>query len=312
MTDLSFLMQEDDIPKPGYCIFDFSQIALATSQHYFASGEEKVTLDNVRHLILASLKFNVVKARSEGYEKIILALDNAKNGYWRRDAAYYYKLNRAKAREESTFDWEAYFNALHQVISEFKEFMPYQVIDVDKGEADDIIGVLTKYLSLKGHKVRIVSSDGDFPQLQKYPNVTQWSPMQKKFVKPKTGSPELDCMVKIIKGDRKDCVASIKVRSDFYHTIVEGERTPPTRMDFKESMKMALEIFGESKKIDTFTLSLRKSKSVEIIDAELIPEAYRVVKTTETINKIEIKKAIESGLTVSGATIKENNNLQIK
>ena len=80
----------------------------------------------------------------------------------------------------------------------------------------------------------------------------------------------------------------------------------------KESMKMALEIFGESKKIDTFTLSLRKSKSVEIIDAELIPEAYRVVKTTETINKIEIKKAIESGLTVSGATIKENNNLQIK
>ncbi|ADI96478.1 RNaseH ribonuclease [Acinetobacter phage Ac42] len=236
MTDLSFLMQEDDIPKPGYCIFDFSQIALATSQHYFASGEEKVTLDNVRHLILASLKFNVIKARSEGYEKIILALDNAKNGYWRRDEAYYYKLNRAKAREESTFDWEAYFNALHQVISEFKEFMPYQVIDVDKGEADDIIGVLTKYLSLKGHKVRIVSSDGDFPQLQKYPNVTQWSPMQKKFVKPKTGSPELDCMVKIIKGDRKDCVASIKVRSDFYHTMVEGERTPPTRMDFIESI----------------------------------------------------------------------------
>ena len=80
----------------------------------------------------------------------------------------------------------------------------------------------------------------------------------------------------------------------------------------KESMKMALEIFGESKKIDTFTLSLRKSKSVEIIDAELIPEAYRVVKTTETINKNEIKKAIERGVNVAGATIKENQNLQIK
>ena len=80
----------------------------------------------------------------------------------------------------------------------------------------------------------------------------------------------------------------------------------------KESMKMALEIFGESKKIDTFTLSLRKSKSVEIIDSELIPEAYRVVKTTETINKTEIKKAIDSGEIVPGATIKENNNLQIK
>ena len=80
----------------------------------------------------------------------------------------------------------------------------------------------------------------------------------------------------------------------------------------KESMKMALEIFGESKKIDTFTLSLRKSKSVEIIDADVIPESFRVIKTTETINKTEIKKAIESGETVSGAIIKEKNNLQIK
>lgn len=80
----------------------------------------------------------------------------------------------------------------------------------------------------------------------------------------------------------------------------------------KESMKNALIIFGDTKKVDTFTLSLRKSKSVEILDADVIPETYRVVKTTETINKTEIKKAIESGLTVAGATIKENQNLQIK
>ena len=80
----------------------------------------------------------------------------------------------------------------------------------------------------------------------------------------------------------------------------------------KESMKNALIIFGESKKVDTFTLSLRKSKQVEILDADAIPESYRTINTTETINKTEIKKAIESGLTVAGATIKENQNLQIK
>jgi len=80
----------------------------------------------------------------------------------------------------------------------------------------------------------------------------------------------------------------------------------------KDSMKNALIIFGDSKKVDTFTLSLRKSKPVEILDADVIPETYRTIKTTETINKTEIKKAIESGLTVAGATIKENQNLQIK
>ena len=80
----------------------------------------------------------------------------------------------------------------------------------------------------------------------------------------------------------------------------------------KDSMKNALIIFGDSKKVDTFTLSLRKSKQVEILDADVIPETYRTIKTTETINKTEIKKAIESGLTVAGATIKENQTLQIK
>ena len=80
----------------------------------------------------------------------------------------------------------------------------------------------------------------------------------------------------------------------------------------KESMKNALIIFGDSQKVDTFTLSLRKSKSVEIVDVDSIPAEYRTIKTTETINKTEIKKAIESGVEVAGATIKENQNLQIK
>ena len=80
----------------------------------------------------------------------------------------------------------------------------------------------------------------------------------------------------------------------------------------KESMKNALIIFVDSQKVDTFTLSLRKSKAVEIVDADSIPVEYRTIETTETINKTEIKKAIESGVEVAGATIKENQNLQIK
>ena len=80
----------------------------------------------------------------------------------------------------------------------------------------------------------------------------------------------------------------------------------------KESMKFALETFGESKKVDTFTLSLRKSKSVEILDMELLPATYITSKTTISADKKAIKEAIESGLSIPGATIKENHNLQIK
>lgn len=233
MSNLNCLFGDDDQVKEGVILIDLSQIALATVMHTFDEGA-KITTGMVRHLILSTLKFNAFKFKKENYTKIIICVDNAKNGYWRRDVAYYYKKNRAEGREHSNWDWDGYFEGLRTVVEEFKQNMPYYIIDVDKAEADDSIGVLAKKFSLEGIPVLIVSSDGDFTQLHKYSNVRQWSPMQKKFVKSKTGSPALDCMTKIIKGDKKDNVASIKVRSDFWFTRVEGERTPPTKQKFVE------------------------------------------------------------------------------
>ena len=80
----------------------------------------------------------------------------------------------------------------------------------------------------------------------------------------------------------------------------------------KETLQIAVLTFGGKKEVDTFELSIRKSKSIDVYDESLVPQEYKEIKTSETINKTEIKKAIESGLTVPGATIKENNNLQIK
>ena len=233
MSNLNCLFDEEDQVKDGYILVDLSQIALATAMHTF-KDKEKITTPMLRHLVLSTLKFNAFKFRKDGYNKVIICCDNAKSGYWRRDKAYYYKKNRADGREESEWDWEGYFEGIRTVIEEFEKYMPYHMMNIDKMEADDHIAVLTKKLSLEGNKVLIVSSDGDFTQLHKYPNVTQWSPMQKKFVKAKTGSPALDCMMKVIKGDKKDNVAAITVRSDFWYTRVDGERTPPTKTAFVE------------------------------------------------------------------------------
>lgn len=230
---LNFLMSDEDQVKPGVLLVDLSQIASATMMHTFNEGE-KITTNLMRHLVLSTLKHNVLKFRKDGYEDVIICVDNAMPSYWRREEAYYYKKNRAKGREESSWDWEGYFLGLRTVIEEFKQNMPYTIIDVPKAEADDGIAVLTQKLSLEGRKVMIISSDGDFTQLHKYPNVSQYSPMQKKLVKSKTGSPALDLMTKIIKGDGKDNVASIKVRSDFLYTKIEGERMPPIKTKFVE------------------------------------------------------------------------------
>jgi len=61
-----------------------------------------------------------------------------------------------------------------------------------------------------------------------------------------------------------------------------------------------------------FKLSFRKSSSVEVLDVEQLPEGFKRVKTTIDADKIAIKKAIESGQEVTGASIKHSASLQIK
>ncbi len=83
--------------------------------------------------------------------------------------------------------------------------------------------------------------------------------------------------------------------------------------DFKSFIVYNLSNMG-IKKVETElgNLSLRTSKAVEIINEELIPQEYITEVVEKKISKADIKKALESGLEVAGATIKENLNLQIK
>ena len=47
-------------------------------------------------------------------------------------------------------------------------------------------------------------------------------------------------------------------------------------------------------------------------DEDLIPKKYKTVKSTTTINKSEIKKALSSGKVVSGAKLVQETRLEIK
>ena len=63
---------------------------------------------------------------------------------------------------------------------------------------------------------------------------------------------------------------------------------------------------------DLATFSLRKSKSTQIDNIELIPSEFVTVKQTFQPDKTAIKKAIEAGKEVAGAAVIENVSLQIK
>ena len=80
----------------------------------------------------------------------------------------------------------------------------------------------------------------------------------------------------------------------------------------KNNLLNAVNLFG-SYNAGFIKLSTRKSKQVVIdYDVNDLPKQYKVVKVTETADKVAIKKAIESGETVYGCRLVENINLSIK
>ena len=194
-------------------IFDYQQVAISNLMEQIGSSKTAVEESLVRHMILNSLRTYVKKFRDSHGPEVIIACDNKK--YWRRDIFPHYKASRKKIREASGHDWATIFECLSKIKQELKDYSPYKVIDVDTAEADDIIAVLTmKYSATQ--KVMILSSDKDFAQLQKYPNVDQYSPILKKYIKEPLPAAQLKQL--IIRGDKGDGIPNILSADDCFVT----------------------------------------------------------------------------------------------
>jgi 5'-3' exonuclease len=181
-------------------LIDYSGIAIS---NIFA---QKVTVseDMVRHMILNSLRMYNLKYRKE-YGTMVLACDG---GSWRKEIFPQYKASRKTSRDASGLDWKEFFRILSVVRDEVKEHLPYKVVHIQNIEADDIIGTLTEnHWYLERGPVMIISADKDFIQLQRYPNVRQFSPMTKAFVK--ENKPFNYLYEHIMRGDSGDGIPNV-------------------------------------------------------------------------------------------------------
>lgn len=61
-----------------------------------------------------------------------------------------------------------------------------------------------------------------------------------------------------------------------------------------------------------FKISFRKYKVVKVLDETKIPKEFIKVKTTESISKTDLGKALKNGEIIEGAELVENKSLQIK
>lgn len=251
-------------------VVDFNQTAISSMMAELGGRRDvEVNLPLIRHMIINAIRSYKKKFGAE-FGDIVIACDN--RHYWRRQYFPNYKANRKKARQDSGFDWSSIFEALHQIRSELQEHFPYPVIDVDGAEADDVIATLAEYsqtsntdgLLPSAEPFLILSGDHDFEQLQKYSNVKQYAPVQKKWVK-LTESPEAVLMEHIIMGDKGDGVPNILSNDD---TFINGHRQRPMKKDkVAEWKKMKPEDFITN---DEMWRNFQRNR--ELVDLSRIPE----------------------------------------
>jgi len=243
-------------------LVDLNQVLLAGLMAQLSNQKGvKLEEDLIRHLVLNILRMHLKTFRNE-YGEVVLCCDNRK--YWRKEFFPFYKAGRKATREKSALDWHLIFELLAKLKQELKENFPYKVIDVDGAEADDIIGTLAPRYAAH-EKVLILSSDGDFLQLQQYgPNIKQYNPSQKKYIK--SQNPLVELKEKIIRGDKGDGIPNIFSPSDCF---VRGVRQKSISED-KLNKLLKEDMVQTSDLIDSIALT-GFSRNKTLIDLTCIP-----------------------------------------
>ena len=241
-----------------------SNIMMSLGNHTNAVIEESI----IRHMVLNSIrKYRVMFG--EQYGELIIACDN--KNYWRKQVFPYYKASRKKTIEKSELDWKAIFECLGTIRQELKQTFPYRVIDVESAEADDIIGTLCTtygYTSTEQSTVpiMILSGDKDFVQLQRFVNVQQYSPVQKKFIT--HPDPIQYLREHIIRGDRGDGIPNVLSADNCF---VIGERQRKITENVITSFNQQLDSTGT---VDDRHLRNWK-RNEQLIDLTQIPQTIQ-------------------------------------
>ena len=247
-------------------LIDYNQMVIANFMGFrklFEPGKEDATM---RHMVLNNIKMIKNKFSNKYGKEVVFCCDNKKN--WRKDIYPFYKANRKKAREENkqNVDWQVLFDSMDLIRNEIAENMPYRVVTLEGCEADDIIGVICKEYSHRDYNILIVSSDKDFIQLQRYPNIFQWSPRTKKFIK--EDFPENQLRALIVKGDRGDGIPNILSNDD---CLVEGLRQKPmSKKKIMDSLNISPEKHFEGEILRNF------KRNETLIDLGCIPDKIEI------------------------------------
>lgn len=204
-------------------------------------------------------------------KQVIICHDNRS---WRTSFFPHYKKNRQIDKIKDNFDWSDFFTRFRKFhTDEIEQYSPFISLNVENTEGDDIIGTLAIKLSQENPKstIFIYSSDKDFVQLLKYPNIKLYSSIKKRFIT--SLNPKNDLLALILLGDSSDGIPNVRNRSDHFvnPTIVEGKKVRGERLGEVTVWKCITENTVFEKIVNTPEIQKRFEENRRLIDLEEIP-----------------------------------------
>jgi hypothetical protein len=258
-------------------LVDYNQVFISNLVQQPGVRKGGVNEGLVRHMVLNSLRSYRRKFFTD-YGELVIACDN--RNYWRKSLFPYYKAHRKKNREDSGFDWNEIFRCLNEIKAELKSVFPYKVLECKTAEADDVIATVCK---IEHEPILILSGDKDFVQLQSYPHVKQYSPIQKKFLN--DPSPNKFLKAQIMRGDRGDGIPNFLSKDDVF--VNGGRQAPLSKKKIELWLEQDPEMFCDYEMLRGY------KRNRLLIDLNLIPES---LENEITMNYHEYECNDRSGL----------------
>jgi len=217
-------METVDIGKNVTLLFDFNNLVIRI---FFGVKEIREDPNNIQWGLWMYNVFNSIYTslwKFKNVEEVIIALDDSNS--WRKSFYNRYKESRKGKKEESKVDWTELYAMMNKLASEFKHHMPFKILKVKSAEADDIIGVLTKYIK---NPCVIIARDEDYFQcFAKHKNMRVYDPIsQKLYSKEDIGDIKEFLLKLIFCGQKKDDIPNIITPNDWGLTEKTKDKRKP-------------------------------------------------------------------------------------
>lgn len=270
--------------KPNKVIFiDWNLFVHRAIYGCLARNELRFATFMCARMIFACLK----RIEIHKEDLIILAVDSPL-GSWRKDVDSNYKANRKELRAKAGIDWSIQYAEFNALLENFEVSTSFHIVCLHRLEADDIISYGVRHF--KDSECVVISSDTDYEQLVKFPNVKLFSPVTKKY-KIITENPHVLIDKKIKKEKTDNLITPIKSLADYKKRdlLVNLLKLPEY---VEEIIKIELDKLEENKIYDVELFRFGKLRYE--LENLFLNESKDVVTMLDSVKKKKKNKKVQS------------------